>query len=221
MVLPWLASVAITATVIAVVERRRLAESGRNAVTTADRRVSSALGPLAVAVVTVLVLVLRSPALPVAGVGLVVVTARLVAGRQDLGRVRRVVGAPVLIGLFGVATALGTLGRAWSGPAHLLGHLDTVGTAVVAALASVVVNNLPAAALLAAKVPPHPFALLVGLDLGPNLFVTGSLAWILWWRTSKASGVTPPVTRTVVLGLITVPLAMAAALALLAATGTS
>ncbi len=221
MALPWLASVAITATVIAVVERRRTAALGSVTDTVEGRRIRSALGPLAVAVVTVLVLVLRSPALPVAGVGLVVVVARLVAGRQDLRRVRRVVGVPVLIGLFGVATALGTLGRAWSGPAHLLGHLDTVGTAVVAALSSVVVNNLPAAALLAARVPPHPFALLVGLDLGPNLFMTGSLAWILWWRTAKASGVTPPVVRTVVLGLVTVPLSMAAALTLLTVTGTS
>jgi arsenical pump membrane protein len=68
-------------------------------------------------------------------------------------------------------------------------------------------------------VPPHPFALLVGLDLGPNLFVTGSLAWILWWRTARAAGSAPPLRRAVVLGLVTVPVSMAAALALLAATG--
>ena len=86
-------------------------------------------------------------------------------------------------------------------------------------MASVLVNNLPAASLLAARVPPHPYALLVGLDIGPNLFVTGSLAWILWWRTARSSGSDPPVARTVVLGLISVPLSMAAALALLAATG--
>ena len=50
----------------------------------------------------------------------------------------------------------------------------------MAALTGVLVNNLPAASLLAARRPPHPFALLVGLNVGPNLFVTGSLAWILW-----------------------------------------
>ena len=81
----------------------------------------------------------------------------------------------MLIGLFGIATALGTLGRSWSGPATLLAHLDPAGTAAVAAVASVLVNNLPAASLLAARVPPHPYPLLVGLDIGPNLFVTGSL----------------------------------------------
>ena len=125
----------------------------------------------------------------------------------------------MLVGLFGIALALGTVGRAWSGPATLLSHLDGVGTAVVAALATVVVNNLPAASLLASRVPPHPYALLVGLNIGPNLFVTGSLAWILWWRTARSAGSAPPVRRAVVLGLLTVPLSMAAALGLLAVTG--
>jgi hypothetical protein len=31
-----------------------------------------------------------------------------------------VLGLPVLIGLFGLAVALGALGRSWSGPATLL-----------------------------------------------------------------------------------------------------
>jgi arsenical pump membrane protein len=167
----------------------------------------------------VVVVVLRSPALPVAGIGLAVVLVRLVSGRERFDDVLGVLGVPVLVGLFGVATALGTLGRAWSGPATLLSHLDAVGTAVVAAASTVVVNNLPAAALLAARVPPHPFALLVGLDVGPNLFVTGSLAWILWWRTARSAGSDPPLRRAVMLGVVTVPLSMAAALALLAVTG--
>ena len=70
--------------------------------------------------------------------------------RRALG----VLGLPVLVGLFGVAVTLGTLGRAWSGPANLLSHLDSSGTAVVGAFASVIVNNLPASSLLAARVPP-------------------------------------------------------------------
>jgi arsenical pump membrane protein len=169
--------------------------------------------------VAVLMVVLRSPALPVAAIGIVAVSVRLWTRQVTIDKVDSVVGLPVLVGLFGVATALGTLGRAWSGPATLLAHLDSVGTAVVAAGASVLVNNLPAASILAARVPAHPFALLVGLDIGPNLFVTGSLAWILWWRTARASGSDPPVGRAIVLGLVTVPLAMAGALAMLAVTG--
>ncbi len=217
MALPWLASVVITGVVIGVCERRSL--RGGLAVPDAAPTVHWGLGALAVTVVTVLVVVLRSPALPVAGVGVVVVAFRLVTGREGVDHVRGALGVPVLIGLFGIATALGTLGRAWAGPASLLSHLDGVGTAVVAAGSSVVLNNLPAAALLAARQPPHPYALLVGLDVGPNLFATGSLAWILWWRTGISAGSSPPVTRAVVLGVVSVPLAMAAALGMLALTG--
>ncbi len=131
----------------------------------------------------------------------------------------RTLGVPVLVALFGIAVALGTLGRSWSGPSSLLAHLDAPGTAVVAALTSVLVNNLPAASLLAARTPPHPFALLLGLDVGPNLFVTGSLAWVLWWRTTRSAGVRPPTTRAVVLGLVSAPVAVTAGLLALSVTG--
>ena len=79
------------------------------------------------------------------------------------------------------------------------------------------VNNLPAASLLAARQPPHPFALLIGLNVGPNLFVTGSLAWILWLRAAKAAGGRPDVRRASLLGLASVPLAIAAAVGVLRA----
>jgi arsenical pump membrane protein len=228
MVLPWLVSVLLTGAVIAVAERRKLRRHrsvpsdtlAGGVVRPGPEPLTSGLGALAVVTVAVLVVALRSPALPVAGVGIVVVAVRLAARRTEVDRVRAVLGIPVLIGLLGVATALGTLGRSWSGPATLLAHLDPVGTAAVAAAVSVLVNNLPAAALLAARTPPHPFPLLIGLDLGPNLFVTGSLAWILWWRSARASGSEPPVARTIALGVVTVPLSMAAALTLLAVTGT-
>ena len=116
--------------------------------------------------------------------------------------------------------ALGTLGRSWSGPATLLAHLDAWGTAAVAAVTSVVVNNLPAASLLAARQPPHPFALLVGLNVGPNLFVTGSLAWFLWLRAARAAGGRPDIRRACLLGLASAPLAMVAAVGLLVLSGT-
>ncbi len=230
MVLPWVGAVVVTTVVIAVAERRSLHTDAMESHDTGDRGggdsgdgapapVVLGLGALAVVAVTVLVVALANPALPVAGVGLLVIATRLVARRQQLDHVLEVLGVPVLVGLFGIALALGTLGRVWSGPATLLGHLDAVGTAVVAAASTVVVNNLPAAALLASGVPPHPYALLVGLNIGPNLFVTGSLAWILWWRTAQSAGSAPPVRRAVVIGLTTVPLSMAAALGLLAVTG--
>ena len=61
---------------------------------------------------TILVLVLRAPAVPVVAVGLVAIVARLITGRAQPRRVLAVLGLPVLFGLFGVAVGLGTLGRA-------------------------------------------------------------------------------------------------------------
>ena len=146
------------------------------------------LGLAAVTTVTVLVLAVPAPALPVAGVGLVAVGLRLGTRAERPRRVVDVLGVPVLVGLFAVAVALGTLGRDWSGPATAQSHLDAWATAALAAGTSVVVNNLPAASLLAARLPPRPSALLIGLDVGPNLFVTGSLAWILWAAHGPGGG---------------------------------
>jgi arsenical pump membrane protein len=69
--------------------------------------------------------------------------------------------------------------------------------------------------------PGHPFALLIGLNLGPNLFVTGSLAWLLWLRAARDAGAQPSIARASRIGAVAVPLSMAAALAVLALTGSS
>src|SRR5205085_1254118 len=151
---PALAALVVTALVVAVFERRSLRARVRDAAP-ADPPVLG-LGFAAVAVAAVLVLALRSPALPVVAVGVTAVGVRVATRRGDPQRVVRVLGVPVLVGLFGVAVALGTLGRVWSGPATLLAHLDLWGTAAVAAVGSVLVNNLPAASLLAARTPSHP-----------------------------------------------------------------
>jgi arsenical pump membrane protein len=221
----WLVSVIITAAVVGIAERRALRPSAvavvqsPSSVPVADR-FTRVVGVASVSAVAVLVLVLRAPALPVAIVGLAAATAHSVSGRVSWSKVMQILGLPVLIGLFGVAVALGTLGRAWSVPATALAHLDAWGTAAVAAGASVVCNNLPAASLLAARVPHRPFALLVGLDIGPNLFVTGSLAWILWLRAAAGAGAAPSIAKATRLGLVAAPLAMAGALGTLALAGT-
>jgi arsenical pump membrane protein len=213
----WACAVVVTAAVVAVVERRSLRRGGGPALDAP--RPTFGLGLAAVIVVTVLVVALRSPALPVAGVGALVAAIRLATHRTRGHEVKDVLGLPVLVGLFGVAVALGALGRVWSGPATVLSHLDAGGTAAVAAFLSVVVNNLPAASLLASRVPPRPYALLVGLDIGPNLFVTGSLAWLLWLRAARGAGARPSVVRASALGAVSVPLSMAAAVGMLGLTG--
>ena len=82
-------------------------------------------------------------------------------------------------------------------------------------------NNLPAASLLAARTPPHPYSLLIGLNLGPNLFVTGSLAWLIWLRAARGAGVQPSGRSAARIGVVAVPLSIAAAVAVLLLTGSS
>ena len=118
---------------------------------------------------------------------------------------------PTLIGLFGLAVVAGMLGRSWMGPAQALGHLDDWATAAFAALAAVVLNNLPAASLLAAHAPARPFALLVGLNLGPNLCVSGSLAWLIWLRSARSAQARPSLATASRLGSVVVPLSLAGA----------
>lgn len=210
---PGMAALLVTAGVVAVLERRTLSVSAPH-VAPAPGPVLG-LGALAVVAAAVLVLVLPAPALPVAMVGVVVTAARIAAGRQRLGDAVGALGAPVLVGLFGIAVAMGTVGRAWSGPAALLAHLDAWGTAGVAALAAVAVNNLPAASLLAAHHPAHPYALVVGLDVGPNLFVTGSLAWFLWYRAARSAGARPSFSRALRFCILAGPLALVGATSVL------
>jgi arsenical pump membrane protein len=160
-----------------------------------------ALGTASVAAAAVLVLVLARPALPVLVLG---VAVALVAKTPA-----RVVNPPLLLGVFAVAVLLGALARAVD-----LGPLTTGRwtTAWIAAGAAVLVNNLPAAVLLSAHPPAHPRALLLGLNLGPNLFVTGSLSAIFWLQVSRANGARPSIRRYLLLGAVLVPATLTASL---------
>jgi arsenical pump membrane protein len=212
----WIAAVVVTTVVLGLAERRALGASpGRTGTHTGP---VVGVGMAAVAAAVVLVVALRAPALPVAAVGVLATGVQVARRGWHLDRVLEVLGIPVLVGLFGLAVGLGTLGRAWSAPAELLSHASGWMTATVAAAAAVLVNNLPAASLLAARTPPRPFALLVGLNLGPNLFVTGALSWIVWLRAAAGAGAKPSILRASRLGLVAVPLSMAASLAALALT---
>ena len=221
----WLAAVLATAAVVAIGERRslrtRAVPSAELSGTAAPGRPVLGVGLGAVLLATVLVVTLASPAPAVAAVGVTAAAIRLAQRRVTATGVREVLGLPILTGLFGVAVTLGAVGRAWSGPAVFISHLNAWAAAAVAGVSTVVLNNLPAASLLAARAPSHPLFLLVGLNLGPNLYVTGSLAWLLWLRAAHGAGARPSVARASRLGLVAVPVAMALALAALTLTGAS
>ena len=211
------AAIVVTAVVVGVANHRSLRTTA--SVTGHTERPVLGAGLVAVAAATIFVLVLSSPAVPVAAVGVAAVVLKARSWPGQGRRALEVLGVPVLLGLFGIAVTLGTIGRVWSGPADLLHHLGTWATAGLAAVLTVMVNNLPAASLLASRPPPRPFALLIGLNIGPNLFVSGSLAWALWWKAARTARATPSVGKATRLGLVAAPLSLVAALTMLTLSG--
>jgi arsenical pump membrane protein len=206
----WVVAVAVTIAFVAVVFRRDLVRTG------AAERERAAFRPragtAAVAAAAVLVLVLSQPALPVLGLG----GAAAAAGRLPLRSALRAAN-PLLLGLvLAVAVLLGTVARAVHALGHLATHTGRWATMWLGAGAAIAVNNLPAATVLSAHAPAHPRALLLGLDLGPNLAVTGSLSAVLWLQVARANGARPSVVRYSVFGLALAPVSLT--LALLAAT---
>src|SRR6185437_12440309 len=101
-------------------------------------------------------------------------------------------------------------------------HLTSWASGILVALASNVFNNLPvgliaATTTQAAQVPAHVTgAVLIGVDLGPNLSVTGSLATILWLIVLRREGEHVGAWQFLKLGLIVMPPALLLALAALA-----
>jgi arsenical pump membrane protein len=95
---------------------------------------------------------------------------------------------------------------------------------VVTALASNLANNLPIGLIAAttsqtAQVPAHVTgAILVGVDLGPNLSITGSLATILWLIALRREGEDVRAWQFLKLGLVVMPPALLLSLLALSAT---
>lgn len=153
-------------------------------------------------------LAFSNPALPVLATALLLVAWRARRGGPSLPASLRALGLPVLAGLFCLTVALGVFARAGVLP---VGRLDRAGTFPVAALAagaSVLINNLPAAVLLSATGRLPARAVLIGLDVGPNLAVTGSLAVLLWWRAARAAGERPSARSYSRQGLLLAPAAL-------------
>jgi arsenical pump membrane protein len=204
------ASVVTTTLVVTIVFWRTLGES-----TVPDREPAHArlgLGALGVVISTLLVLALASPALPVLVVGVMVV----LLARASRASVLATVDPRAIGGLLLLAVAVGSVGRWWHGPENLVNSFDRWQTAAAGVVAAIGLNNLPASMLLSSDVPTHSRALLVGLDLGPNLAVTGSLSAVLWLRVARSHGARPSPRTYTLLGLVVVPVSIAASLAALA-----
>jgi arsenical pump membrane protein len=202
----------VTAVGVAVLFRRALAARPSGPVEAEAPTVVLGAGVLATAAAVVLVLALRQPAAAVLAVGLVATAVELARSRVDFAAVWRILGLPTLAVAFALTVALGTLARHWDGPAELIGGAGGPETAGLAAVSTVFVNNLPAAALYSAHAVDHSRMLLLGLNVGPNLAVTGALSALLWFRAAREVDARPSLLAFSRRGVPLALVAMAAAI---------
>jgi arsenical pump membrane protein len=106
----------------------------------------------------------------------------------------------------GMSERMGALLPSGSGLVALLGY------AALAAVLANVVNNLPATLVLLPLVAPSGpvaiLAVLIGVNIGPNLTYVGSLSNLLWRRVLRQHDVEAGVGEYTRLGLCTVPPAL-------------
>jgi arsenical pump membrane protein len=135
---------------------------------------------------------------------------------------------PMVAGLFVLVEALDGAGalRGISAAIKRCAELPPVAGSLSAsfgvALLSNVMNNLPSGlltggALRAMAAPEHVrHALLIGVDLGPNLSVTGSLATVLWLIVLRREGEHVSAWRFLKAGIVVMPPALLLATAAVA-----
>jgi arsenical pump membrane protein len=168
--------------------------------------------------------------LPTLIAGAVVTALVLVIGRQSPWPVLSDVSWSVLPLVAGLFILVEGLNRTGVLPA-LAGVLKQASIAApqvtswiaggVVAVGSNLLNNLPVGLIAAttsqtAQVPRHVLsAILIGVDLGPNLSVTGSLATILWLIVLRREGEHVGAVQFLKLGLIVMPPALLLSLAAL------
>jgi arsenical pump membrane protein len=131
---------------------------------------------------------------------------------------------PLVAGLFVMVEALIRTG-AIASLAELIGGRAAQseaaaiwGVGIVTALADNIANNLPVG-LIAGSVIANDHlpasvtgAMLIGVDLGPNLSITGSLATILWLVALRREGIEVNALRFLGVGLLVMPPALVASL---------
>ncbi|MDB5069371.1 MAG: Arsenical pump rane protein, partial [Candidatus Eremiobacteraeota bacterium] len=152
--------------------------------------------------------------------------AALLSATRDRGAplaIVRGIAWPVVVltaGLFVLVEALDAAGAgslpkalfAWA--SHQAAPIAQLGIAVASALASNVVNNLPVSLDLGKYVgathPPAALsaAALVGVNVGPNLSVTGSLATLLWLAILRRNGIPMNAGSYAKVGIVATPIAL-------------
>ena len=133
----------------------------------------------------------------------------------------------LVAGLFVLVAGLGQTGLIASLTDVLRAHAQAAPRATawaagaIVAFAGNLMNNLPAGLIAGTAVNSGPMpddvrsAIAIGIDLGPNLSVTGSLATILWLVALRREGEHVSAWQFLRVGMVAMPVALVAALACL------
>jgi len=231
----WLASFALPSAlaILATYGALRWAEGGlllRNCEHEVDQPTLSiggwtALAGIGLTAVTLLVVSAMDLrlGLPTCILGVLTCAAVLIRGREAPWPILKGVSwgvLPLVGGLFVMVEALNRTGLVSSLARGLraLSSASATGAAALAggviAIASNLTNNLPAGLIasdaIAQAHPPQRVvdALLIGVDLGPNLSITGSLATILWLAAIRREGADVGFWRFLKAGALVMPPAL-------------
>ncbi len=235
--LPSLASILVTFAVLRFTQRARIAGDCESDVTRDPLSTGGKLAMLGIGLTALLLLVVSALdielGLPTALAGIATaVIVSLLAGRSPLTLARSVSWGvlPLVAGLFVLVEALDRTGViAWVAQGLRDMLADPTRAAAVSgttlAFVSNAMNNLPAGLVASSAIaqahPPQIVtdALLIGVDLGPNLSVTGSLATILWLQAIRREGEDVSFLAFLKVGAVAMPLALLAALGIRLAIG--
>jgi len=231
--LPSVAAIVLTYAALWLTQRRALSEETLR--TDVETPHLSREGRFAAFGIVAIALVLLSASaldiqlgLPTFICGVVTAAASLLMSRQSPWPILEGISwgvLPLVAGLFVMVEALsrvGTIGQL-SALLHQAVEQSPTGAAWAAglstAIATNIANNLPvglvAGSVASADHLPQPVvrAILIGVDLGPNISVTGSLATILWLTALRREKIEVSAWQFLKVGLVVTPPALLAALA--------
>lgn len=135
------------------------------------------------------------------------------------GTLALVAGLFIMVDAVESVGALQTTAAGLSWAAHLPLAAGVYLTAGVVSIANNLVNNLPLGLIAGSTLQATHIhglivnAVLIGVDLGPNLSVTGSLATILWLIALRKEGLDVSFWRFLKVGVITMPVALLCSIA--------
>lgn len=231
--LPSILAIAVTYTVLRFTQRNALNEQIASDITIPVLSQGGKTAMFGIGITAVILLIASAfnmqLGLPTAITGILTSAVVIVRARKNPMIVIKGVSwavLPLVAGLFVIVEALNKTGLTGTLTNILHEHAahsvtaTTWGSGLVVAFGCNLMNNLPAGLIAGNVVQGHvpelvKSAVLIGVDLGPNLSVTGSLATILWLVALRREGQTVSAWAFLKLGALVMTAALVFALAAL------